>query len=88
MKLNKIIDELNSLQDCVDHPIGKEKIDEIIGSLKYIEPIIELFDSKFGKASFYIEKINNIPWLFFGEHQLLMLTEKQAKNINKVIKEN
>ena len=78
MKLDNEIKALKwSLQE------SKEK-DTIIEKLEAINTIVSFFDKNYGRAFFHIEKICNIPWLFFGNEKLILLTDKQANDINKI----
>ncbi len=77
----KLDNEIKALKWTL--PESKEKND-IIETLESINTITSLFDKNYGRAFFHIEKICNIPWLYFGNEKLLLLTDKQAKDITKI----
>lgn len=77
----KLENEINVLKWTL--PESKEK-EKIIEKLECVDTITRLFNKKYGRALFHVEKIMGIPWLFFSDNQLILLTEEQANNINKV----
>lgn len=86
MKLIDDIEDLKTLQATIDHPIGRYRIAKLIEKLEYIKTLTDLFDKEVSRAYFHVKRIHNIPWLFFRDKELMLLTEKQAENINKIIK--